>query len=486
MNAFEVALASQSYREGHAYPVAQFRHRRLLAEPLAIVLWQLGAEPFTAAAIGFGTAPDSLTMVVAGEPRNRDLAFRALLEFARWFNPRFEAPGAERESADDGGDWRQLAVSAPQVVVANPESVEMLGRLGRRLAYLPVEGPRPADPSLVRLGQHLSFLHRHASRPGQQLIAALTDVLNTHWITAQSSLERQSLAALDAFIAPPAGVHGYRAAAAAERDVVGPLPDGQDEEALEALVSEFNRARAGSTDPVVVDPLLDPIRAHYDPLVERTWKLVWRCFGRESAYPEAASVEQRWTEDRAAYTAHLDWLVQGGRRRTRQDPRQAAMTLRRIEGEQTRLEAEEALDDPIKMIPYLMDNKAIAGCVVQIDLTYRERATTNFVTRPLVTIASPDPCLIPPGRKLWWTKHPSGAAWVVHAIAPTPTGGSLVTLKLLNRSPQHLPERGEEECFSVHQRASPWLLRLPEQIPWTHQPDASVQGPRSIDEEELP
>ena len=133
MNAFEAALAAQSYRDGRAYPVAQFRHRRLLAEPLAIVLWQLGAEPFTAAAIGFGTAPDSLTMVVAGEPRNRDLAFAALLEFAHWFNPRFEAPGAERESADDHGAWRQLAVSAPQVVVANPETVEMLGRLGRRL-----------------------------------------------------------------------------------------------------------------------------------------------------------------------------------------------------------------------------------------------------------------------------------------------------------------------------------------------------------------
>ena len=37
-------------------------------------------------------------MSVAGEPRNRDLAFAALLPFARWFNARFESHAANRES----------------------------------------------------------------------------------------------------------------------------------------------------------------------------------------------------------------------------------------------------------------------------------------------------------------------------------------------------------------------------------------------------
>jgi hypothetical protein len=69
---------------------------------LAVVLWQLGAEPFSAAAIGWGQARAGLRIAVAGEPRNPDLAFAALLEFARWFNPRFEAFATDRETFTRG------------------------------------------------------------------------------------------------------------------------------------------------------------------------------------------------------------------------------------------------------------------------------------------------------------------------------------------------------------------------------------------------
>src|SRR5581483_175254 len=159
MSYLDVALAARAYRDGRAYRTAQFRHRHLSDQPLALVLWELGAEPFTAAAIGFGRAIADSQTVVAGEPRNRDLAFSALLRFARWFNPQFEAPAADREAL---GGLRTRARMAPQVLVPNRATVEMLGRLGRRLAYLPVDGVRPADPQLVRLGQHLLFLHRHS------------------------------------------------------------------------------------------------------------------------------------------------------------------------------------------------------------------------------------------------------------------------------------------------------------------------------------
>src|SRR5438105_3862330 len=97
MNQLDIALAARSFRDGQAKRTALFRHRRLVSKPLAVVLWQLGAEPFSAAAIGFGCRRQDLQSVVAGDPRNRDLAFSALLRFARWFNPRFEAPAADRE-----------------------------------------------------------------------------------------------------------------------------------------------------------------------------------------------------------------------------------------------------------------------------------------------------------------------------------------------------------------------------------------------------
>jgi hypothetical protein len=41
-------------------------------------------------------------MTVAGEPRNRDLAFASLVEFALWFNPCFEAHAIDREDVIRG------------------------------------------------------------------------------------------------------------------------------------------------------------------------------------------------------------------------------------------------------------------------------------------------------------------------------------------------------------------------------------------------
>src|SRR5262249_37734004 len=146
----------------------KYLHRRLRPRPLATVLYQLGAEPFAAAAIGWGDDHARLIFRVAGEPRNRDLAFALLLEFARWFNTRFEAPAADRETVTRGKYEFSRARFAPQVVVANSATGKMLDRLGRRLAYLPTTGPRPADEALVRLGRHLRFLSSHASVPGQQ------------------------------------------------------------------------------------------------------------------------------------------------------------------------------------------------------------------------------------------------------------------------------------------------------------------------------
>ncbi len=148
---------------------------------MAVVLWQLGSEPFSAAAIGWGEAQSGLRMAVAGEPRNRDLAFSVLLEFARWFNPRFEAFAADREMFTRGEYTFTVARSAPQLVVANRAMVELIGRLGRWLAYLPTDGPRPADLTLVRLGRHLRFLWDQYAVPGQQLVVALVRMIATRY-----------------------------------------------------------------------------------------------------------------------------------------------------------------------------------------------------------------------------------------------------------------------------------------------------------------
>ena len=440
-------LMARAHVEGHAQRTAFLRHRHLMSTPLALVLWQLGAEPFSAAALGYGLRPDRLSFSVAGDPRNRDLAFACLRPLALWFNPRFERPAEER----DEHDW---ATSVPQVVVPNPATVALIGRLGRRLAYLTADERFTPDPELIRLGQHFLFLERHAIRPGQQVVVPLTEILRDHWATAQTDLERGSLAALDAFIEPPPGVHGFDAAAAAELETVGPLPDGDDDAAVEPLVREFNAARAGRADAMTVTELLGPIAAHYRPLVERSWRLLWRCHERERAYPEAASCTRRLAGDCEAYTQHIDWTVAVGRRRTRQTARQAASTLRELEGAQALMDAQEAVDDPLRMARYLLAGKALAGTVVAVDRAYREIVTTKRARRPLVTLDCPERCRIPQGRALYWSDHADGPEWEVHGVADNGSG-SLVTMKLLTSlTATPVPGIGDYACYSIHSRRS--------------------------------
>jgi hypothetical protein len=474
VNHLDAALGARAFVAGRAVRSATVRHRRLVPKPIAVALWQLGAEPFSAAAIGWGDDHARPHMAVAGEPRNRDLAFAALLEFARWFNPRFEAHAADRETFTRRDYTLTVARTAPQVVVVNRATVEFLGRLGRRLAYLPTDGLRPADPALVRLGRHLRFLRDHAHVPGQQLVIALTDVMNAHWATPQSAAERQSLPALDAFVDPPPGLTGFDAAAAAEVCSIGPAPDGDDDVRLMPLVERFNFDRKGSTDPAVVRPLLAPIASHYAPLLRRAWDLLWRCRDRESLLPEARSVARRWDVDRDAYTRHVDWLNRNGLRRTRQTPRQAATTLRNLEEAGRLVEAEEACDDPLRMAAYVLANKAVRGAVVAVDTSHKEPGPKRMVVRPLVTLRSPDPCLLPVGRELWWTGQPNGKEFVVAEVRPAPGGGSDVVLKLMTSSgTTGLPARGSAACFSVHSTSPGWLGTLPDEDPWTHRSAAA-------------
>jgi hypothetical protein len=462
-----------------------YRHRRLDPAPLAVVLWQLGAERFAPAAVAWGDRRDHLQMAVAGEPRNRDLAFAALLPFARWFNPHFEAHVAGCEELNRGEYTLRRARTAPQVLAANRGTVKMFGDLGRRLAYLPTTGPRPADDeALVRLGRHLLFLWDRAAVPGQQLLICLTDLLGDHWATPQSEFERQSLAALDAYIDPPLGEHGFEAAARAEEHPVGPVPAGKDDEDLMPLVERFNELRAGGTSPAVIRPLQGPIEAHYGRLVDRTWGLLWRCRDCEAAFPEARSVGRRWDADREAYTRHMDWLARSGLRRARQTPRQAALTLRNLEDARSLVEAEEACDDPLRMVPYLLQNKAVRGRVVAVDHNYCERASRSMVRRPLVTLLSPAPCPIPVGKELWWVGQPDGREFVVHEVKPAAGGGSEITLKRsTSRDTTGLPAVGDEACFSVHTTGSGYFTRLPKADPWTHRP-ATQAVPGPIEDEE--
>jgi hypothetical protein len=469
---FQALLAARAHNEGRAQPTALYRHRALSQYPLCIVAWQLGAEPFNVGAIAIGTQASGFKLFVPAYPLDRDLLFAALLEFAKVFCPAFEAYacGPCDEVPHFGGEL-SIPKKLPQIIVANTETIDLMGRLGRRLAYLPIEGEHPADPLLPRLGRHLMWLAAYALQPGQQLIVSATDLLSSHYATAMSTLEMRSLAALNAWIEPASGVHGFNAAEVAERQSVGPLPNPQDGEVVHGLMKTFNEQRAGSKDPALMRKLSAPLREVYRRMVEETWNLIWKIVDRERSTPEASSVARRSREDRIAYARHLQWMngAAQGRRRTRMTPRSAAMHLDGLERAKATLVAEEAIDDPLRMAPQLLIGKAFAGDVIGLDGKRREVIKGRSCLRPCVTVRTQEPCAIPPGADVWWTQLPAGKEWLVTHVVPAGSGSVVSMVLQTNRVPDiGLPAVGDRVCFSKFNTKPGYELFLPKDVPWTH------------------
>lgn len=433
---------------------------------MVMVLWQLGAEPFTApGAVAWGTSKDQRNLAVPGEPRDRELAFRALTKVAKAFNPWFEA-------------------GEPQVVVANPASVSLLARLGRRLAYLPTDGKNPADPDLVRFGRHLRFLADRSRYPGQQLILVLTELLRTHWVTELSDAETQNLAALDAAIAPPKGKSVHEAVLAAEQRTIGPVPSGDEDDRLDLLMQQFNTKRARQTNADRVTRLQKPIVEHYRQLIfEGTWGLLWRCLERERELPTAPGVARRWREDMGALARHLDWMAKaGGIRRLRQTNVQAAHTLRSWEQAQRILVAEEAIDDRMRMIPYVMSNDALVGEVIEVDLEHRELAKKALVRRPRIRLALHERCLMPIGKQLYWTGAADKKGYTLIDTGRR-KGGWFALLQNETSAAVARPELGDQAVFSIHRLSGDPPLMLPQAAPWTHTREDASSSSLESDED---
>ncbi|WP_437656846.1 hypothetical protein [Sorangium sp. So ce1182] len=465
MSYLQALLVADARRLRRAQRSAIVRHRHLTRRPLAMLLWQLGAEPFTAAAVAWGFGPKDRKLAVPGEPRDRELAFRALTTVARDFNAWFEGTGRDEP---------------PQIIIANRATLALLARLGRRLAYLPTTGALPADPELVRFGRHLRFLADRARHPGQQLVVVMTELLSSHWVPELSGLEAQHLPALDAAIDPPRGRGAHEAAREAEGIEIGPMPAAEDDEKVDLLLSAFNAERGRRTEEKVVARLRRPIEAHYSGLVDRGWPLLWRCLDRERGYPEAEHVERRWQDDLAALDRHNDWVVAQGRPyRTRQNSAQAARTLSEAEEAQRLLTAEEAIDDPLRMIPTLLANQGLAGTVRRVDVEHYGQGPKNRVRRPLVELETAERCALPVGKELWWTRTAEKREYVITEVRHAAKGDtSLVTLQLETGTGQELPKKGETAIFSVHNMRSNFFFKLPDKVPWTHrEPDLDATAP---------
>ncbi|MEV7324246.1 hypothetical protein [Streptomyces sp. NPDC093970] len=493
---------------GTAQPAATVRHRHLSAHPLVLVPLTTSGEAGAPLGALVGTDRDAPRLLVVPQPRDRDLRFAFLAELADVVLPHLESyadsvEAAERTETDPETGKRvkvevELCADAPQLIVpgrAGIEYVRLLGRSTRfrRTAEQDPETPYPAPPRVPLLGRWLTHFGERARVPGSSLLLAMTDLLSRHWATGQSGVEDQHLGALLAWIAPPEGSTGAAAARVAElaRDGDGQLlcpPAGPatdpafDNKLLAPAFERYDRARtalAGAEDGLQADDRLAILTAAEreirDLVASRTrptWDAVWQGLDLLRGLPEGARAEERWTRDRWSFTGHRDRVLAGEPPQPRRDDAvTAANKLATREREQARLDAQEALDDPLVMAGRRLTGEAFAGEVLDVVMAHSEGKRPS--PRPLVTVRTEDrPHL---GERVKAYRSLSGKPQSMEFVGYETEG--VLVLRVLDRmgrgkEPEagSVPEKGDRLTWTLfeHEQRGGAKLPDPEATPWTH------------------
>ncbi|MFF3516099.1 hypothetical protein [Streptomyces sp. NPDC002573] len=533
----------EAVRSGHAQPAATVRHRHLSDRPLVLVPLTTAGEAGAPLGALVGIDRDTPRLLVVPQPRDRDLRFAFLAALADIVLPYVDGYGeaveaAERTETDPETGKRvkvevELCADAPQLIVPSRAGIDFVRLLGRsmrfrRTAEQDPETPHPAPPRVPLLGRWLTHFGERARVPGSALLLALTEVLARHWTTGQSSLEDQHLGALLAWIDPPEGTSGAEAALWAElaRDAEGQLlcpPAGPatdpafDNELLAPAIERYDRARArlaAAEDGVEADDRFGElsaaegeIRALVESRTRPTWDAVWRGLDLLRALPDSAHAEVRWTRDRWSFTGHRDRVLAGEPPQPRHDDAvTAANKLATREREQARLDAQEALDDPLVMAGRRLAGEAFAGEVTDVVMAYSEGKRPS--PRPLVTVRTEDLPHLGEGAKVFRSLggKPQGAEFVGYEDTGEDgrehDGGgaesALVVLRIVDKmgrgkEPEagSVPEKGDRVCFTLfeHEQRGGAKLPEPEETPWTHggppgEADATP-GPDPVTEEDV-
>ncbi|BBC95836.1 hypothetical protein ACFY2H_24880 [Streptomyces griseofuscus] len=508
MSLIDTLARLEAVGSGRAQPLATVRHRHLSARPLVFVPLTTAGEAGAPLGALVGTDRDAPRLLVVPQPRDRDLRFTFLAELADVILPYIdsyatEVEAAERTETDPETGKRvkvetELCADAPQLIVPSRAGLAFVRLLGRsmrfrRTAEQDPEAPYPAPPRVPLLGRWLTHYGERSRVPGSALLLALTDVLSRHWASGQSGLEDQHLGALLAWLDPPAGSSGAEAARAAEldRDPAGQLrcpPAGPatdpafDNKLLAPAIERYDRARtalAAAEDPLEADDRLAAltraereIRELIESQARPTWDAVWRGLDLLRALPEGGRAEERWVRDRWSFTGHRDRVLAGEPPQPRRDDAvTAANKLATREREQARLEAQEALDDPLVMAGRRLAGEAFAGEVIEVVMAYSEGRRPS--PRPLVTVRTDDRPRPAERAKVYRSLggRPQSAEFVEQAAE------DVVVLRILDKmgrgkepEPGSVPEKGDRVCFTLfeHEQRGGAKLPDPEETPWTH------------------
>ncbi|MFD9111198.1 hypothetical protein [Streptomyces bottropensis] len=506
----------EAVSSGRAQPTATVLHRHLSDRPLVLVPLTTAGEAGAPLGALVGTDRDAPRLLVVPQPRDRDLRFAFLAELADIVLPYVDSyadvvEAAERSETDPETGKRvkvevELCADAPQLILPSRTGIDLVRLLGRsmrfrRTAEQDPEAPHPAPPRVPLLGRWLTHFGERARVPGSPLLLALTDLLSRHWATGQSGVEDQHLGSLLAWIDPPEGESGEVAARRAElaRDAEGQLlcpPAGPatdpafDNKLLAPAIERYDRARlalAAAEDGLEADDRLGAltaaereIRALVESRTRPTWDAVWHGLDLLRALPEGAHAADRWTRDRWSFTGHRDRIVAGEPPQPRiDDAVTAANKLAAREREQARLDAQEALDDPLVMAGRRLAGEAFAGEVTDVVMAYSEGKRPS--PRPLVTVRTEDRPHLGERAKVYRSLggKPQTAEFVGYetdADGEGPDGGLLV-LRIMDKmgrgkEPEagSVPEKGDALCFTLfeHDQRGGAKLPDPEETPWTH------------------
>ncbi|GAA0284100.1 hypothetical protein GCM10010302_22720 [Streptomyces polychromogenes] len=502
----------EAVRAGHARPLATVRHRHLSAEPLVLVPLTTAGEAGAPLGAMLGTDPNEPRILVIPQPRDRDLRWEFLGELARLLMPYIESyedavEPAERTETDPETGRKtkveaELCVDAPQIIVPSRAGIEYVRLLGRsmrfrRTAEEDPENPYPAPSRVPLLGRWFTHLAERSRVPGSSMLLSATDLLSRHWATGQSSLEDQHLGSLLGWIAPPEGHSGAEWALRVElgRDGDGQLlfpPAGPatdpafDNKLLAPAIARFDAARAGGEprDGDAARLAERAIRRLVLSQMENTWWQTWEAIGLLRTLPPGERTEERWTRDRWSFTGHRDRVRAGEPPQPRRDDAvTAAQKLATRETEQVRLDAQEALDDPLVMAGRRFAGEAFAGEVTEVTMEWTEGKRPR--PRPLLTVATEDlPQLAEEGGGKVF-RSLDGRQQSFEFVGRAEDGRLL--LRVLDkmgagREPVagSVPEKGDRVCWTLFEhdaRGGP-KLPDPENTPWTHGgPPGSATAP---------
>ena len=222
---------------------------------------------------------------------------------------------------------------------------------------------------------------------------------------------------------------------------------------------------------------------------------MWEGLDLLRALPEGAHVEERWTRDRWSFTGHRDRVVAGEPPQPRRDDAvTAANKLATREREQARLEAQEALDDPLVMAGRRLAGEAFAGEVVDVVMAYSEGKRPS--PRPLVTVRTDDRPYLGERAKVFRSLggKPQAAEF---AGRDGEEDEGLLVLRIVDRmgrgkEPERgsVPEKGDLLCFTLfeHEQRGGAKLPDPEETPWTHggpPGERTPEAPDSLTQEDV-